>query len=229
MKKKAIILLSGGLDSTTCAAIAKDQGFELIGLTINYGQTHAFELEASKKVANHYNINEHSVIDIDLAQFGGSALTSNEIKIPKGRKISEMNDIPATYVPARNTIFLSIALAKAETINSFDIFIGVNAIDYSGYPDCRPAFISKFEKLANLATKEAVQNKGSYKIHTPLITLSKAEIIKKGMSLKVDYSITSSCYKPNESGIPCGFCDACILRKKGFENAGFKDPLDYQL
>ena len=227
MKKKAIILLSGGLDSTTCAAIAKYQGFDLIGLTVNYGQNHAFELEASKKVANHYGIDEHSIIDIDLAQFGGSALTSNKIKIPRGRRISEMNDIPATYVPARNTIFLSIALAKAETVNSFDIFIGVNAIDYSGYPDCRPVFISEFEKLANLATKEAVQNKGSYKIHTPLITLSKAEIIKKGISLKVDYSLTSSCYKPNEYGNPCGFCDACILRKKGFENAGFKDPLDY--
>ena len=228
MKKKAIILLSGGLDSTTCAAIAKYQGFDLIGLTVNYGQNHAFELEAAKKIANHYGIDEHSIIDIDLAQFGGSALTSNEIKIPRGRKISEMNDIPATYVPARNTIFLSIALAKAETVNSFDIFIGVNAIDYSGYPDCRPVFISEFEKLANLATKEAVQNKGSYKIHTPLITLSKAEIIKKGISLKVDYSITSSCYKPSKYGNPCGFCDACILRKKGFENAGFKDPLDYQ-
>ena len=170
MKKKAIILLSGGLDSTTCAAIAKDQGFELIGLTVNYGQNHAFELEASKKVANHYSIDQHSIIDIDLAQFGGSALTSSEIKIPSGRRMSEMNDIPATYVPARNTIFLSIALAKAETVNSFDIFIGVNAIDYS---------------------------------------------------------ITSSCYKPNKYGNPCGFCDACILRKKGFENAGFKDPLDY--
>ncbi len=145
------------------------------------------------------------------------------------RETSEMGDIPATYVPARNTVFLSIALAKAETVNSFDIFIGVNAIDYSGYPDCRPVFISEFEKLANLATKEAVQNKGSYKIHTPLITLSKADIIKKGISLKVDYSITSSCYKPNEYGNPCGFCDACILRKKGFENAGLKDPLDYQL
>jgi len=228
MKKKAIILLSGGLDSTTCTAIAKDQGFELIGLTINYGQNHIFELEASKKIASHYNIDDHSIIDIDLAQFGGSALTSEKIKVPKDRKISEMNDIPMTYVPARNTVFLSIALAKAETVNSFDIFIGVNAIDYSGYPDCRPIFISEFEKLANLATKKSVQNKGSYKIHTPLINFSKSEIIKKGISLKVDYSMTSSCYEPNNNGIPCGFCDACILRKKGFEDAGLKDPLAYQ-
>ena len=228
MKKKAIILLSGGLDSTTCTAIAKDQGFELIGLTVNYGQNHIFELEASKKIASHYNIDDHSIIDIDLAQFGGSALTSKKIKVPRNRKISEMNDIPMTYVPARNTVFLSIALAKAETVNSFDIFIGVNAIDYSGYPDCRPVFISEFEKLANLATKEGVQNKGSYKIHTPLINLSKSEIIKKGISLKVDYSMTSSCYEPNKNGGPCGFCDACILRHKGFEDAGLKDPIAYQ-
>ena len=228
MKKKAIILLSGGLDSTTCAAIAKNQGFELIGLTVKYGQTHIFELEASKNIANYYNIDDHSIIDIDLAQFGGSALTSKDIKVPQNRKISDMNDIPITYVPARNTVFLSIALAKAETVNSFDIFIGVNAVDYSGYPDCRPEFISAFEKLTNLATKKAVQNKGSYKIHTPLINLSKSEIIAKGISLKVDYSMTSSCYEPNKYGNPCGLCDACTLRIKGFEDAGLKDPLAYQ-
>ena len=228
MKKKAIILLSGGLDSTTCAAIAKNQGFELIGLTVKYGQTHIFELEASKNIANYYNIDDHSIIDIDLAHFGGSALTSKDIKVPKNRKISDMNEIPITYVPARNTVFLSIALAKAETVNSFDIFIGVNAVDYSGYPDCRPEFISAFQRLTNLATKEAVQNKGSYKIHTPLINLSKSEIIAKGISLNVDYSMTSSCYEPNKNGNPCGLCDACTLRIKGFEDAGLKDPLDYQ-
>ena len=227
MSKVAVILLSGGLDSTTCAAIANKAQYELHGITINYGQKHDFELEASRKIAKHLKFKSHAIIDIDLASFGGSSLVSDEIEIPKNRDIENVHDIPSTYVPARNTVFLSIALAKAETIKAFDIFIGVNAIDYSGYPDCRPVFISEFEKLANLATKEAVQNKGSYKIHTPLITLSKAEIIKKGISLEVDYSITSSCYKPNEYGIPCGFCDACILRKKGFENARFKDPLDY--
>jgi 7-cyano-7-deazaguanine synthase len=226
MKKTAVILLSGGLDSTTCVAIAKDQGFELYGLTINYGQKHISELESAKSIASYFDIKNHSIIDINLAQFGGSALTS-DIKVPKNRILSKMNDIPITYVPARNTVFLSIALARAETINSFDIFIGVNALDYSGYPDCRPAFISEFEKLANLATKEGVEKKGEYKIHTPLISLTKSEIIKKGLDLSVDYSMTSSCYDPSDNGTPCGRCDACQLRLKGFMEAGLKDPLIY--
>ena len=226
MKKTAVILLSGGLDSTTCVAIAKDQGFELYGLTINYGQKHIFELESAKSIASYFDIKNHSIIDINLAQFGGSALTSS-MNVPKNRNVSDMNDIPVTYVPARNTVFLSIALAKAETINAFDIFIGVNALDYSGYPDCRPAFISQFEKLANLATKDAVEKRGKYKIHTPLINLTKSKIIKKGLDLNVDYSMTSSCYDPTDKGYPCGLCDACQLRLKGFKEAGLKDPLVY--
>ena len=226
MKKTAVILLSGGLDSTTCVAIAKDQGFELYGLTINYGQKHIFELESAKSIASYFDIKNHSIIDINLAQFGGSALTSS-MNVPKNRNVSDMNAIPVTYVPARNTVFLSIALARAETINAFDIFIGVNALDYSGYPDCRPAFISEFEKLANLATKNGVEKKGEYKIHTPLISLTKSEIITKGLDLNVDYSMTSSCYDPSDNGYPCGLCDACQLRLKGFKEAGLKDPLVY--
>ena len=226
MKKTAVILLSGGLDSTTCVAIAKDQGFELYGLTINYGQKHIFELESAKSIASYFDIKNHTIIDINLAQFGGSALTSS-MNVPKNRNMSDMNGIPVTYVPARNTVFLSIALAKAETVNAFDIFIGVNALDYSGYPDCRPAFISQFEKLANLATKDAVEKRGKYKIHTPLINLTKSKIIKKGLDLNVDYSMTSSCYDPTDKGYPCGLCDACQLRLKGFKEAGLKDPLVY--
>ena len=226
MNKKAVILLSGGLDSTTCAAIARKKQFELYGLTINYGQKHIFEIESAKFVADYFNMKKHIVIDIDLASFGGSSLTSKNLEVPKNRILSN-NDIPTTYVPARNTVFLSISLAQAETINSFDIFIGVNALDYSGYPDCRPEFISQFEKLANLATKESVESKCSYKIHTPLINLTKSEIIQKGLKLNVDYSITSSCYDPNENGNPCGNCDACMLRLKGFKEAGKKDPLNY--
>ena len=227
MKKTAVILLSGGLDSTTCVAIAKDQGFDIIGLTINYGQKHIFELESAKSIARYFNIKNHSIINIDLANFGGSSLTSTNMKVPKNRRTADINDIPSTYVPARNTVFLSIALARAETINSFDIFIGVNALDYSGYPDCRPEFISEFEKLANLATKESIEKKGQYKIHTPLIHLKKSEIIQKGMELNVDYSMTSSCYDPYENGNPCGSCDACELRLKGFKDAGKIDPLEY--
>ena len=227
MKKTAVILLSGGLDSTTCVAIAKDQGFDIMGLTINYGQKHIFELESAKSIARYFNIKNHSIINIDLASFGGSSLTSTNMKVPKNRRTADINNIPSTYVPARNTVFLSIALARAETINSFDIFIGVNALDYSGYPDCRPEFISEFEKLANLATKESIEKKGQYKIHTPLINLKKSEIIQKGMELNVDYSMTSSCYDPYENGNPCGSCDACELRLKGFKDAGKIDPLKY--
>ena len=227
MNKPAIILLSGGLDSTTCAAIAKKNGYDLHGLTINYGQKHNYELKAAKLVAQNFKFNSHAVIDIDLASFGGSSLVSKEIIVPKNRNLEIKDDIPSTYVPARNTVFLSIALAKAETINAFDIFIGVNAIDYSGYPDCRPEFILQFEKMMNVATKDAVQNVGKYKIHTPLIKLTKAEIIKKGQQLGIDYQITSSCYSLNKYGQPCGQCDACKLRIKGFDDAGLADPLTY--
>ena len=227
MNKVAVILLSGGLDSTTCAAIANKAQYELHGITINYGQKHNYELEASRKVAKHLKFKSHAIIDIDLASFGGSSLVSDEIDIPKNRDIENVHDIPSTYVPARNTVFLSIALAKAETIKAFDIFIGVNAIDYSGYPDCRPEFISKFEDMMNVATKDAVQHIGKYTIHTPLIELTKAEIIKKGLDLGVDYNLTSSCYSPGEKGKPCGHCDACKLRLKGFSDIGIEDPLNY--
>ena len=227
MNKVAVILLSGGLDSTTCAAIANKAQYELHGITINYGQKHDYELEASRKIAKHLKFKSHAIIDIDLASFGGSSLVSDDIEIPKNRDIENVHDIPSTYVPARNTVFLSIALAKAETIKAFDIFIGVNAIDYSGYPDCRPEFISKFEDMMNVATKDAVQHISKYTIHTPLIELTKAEIIKKGLDLGVDYNLTTSCYSPRKKGKPCGQCDACKLRLKGFSDIGVEDPLNY--
>ena len=227
MSKVAVILLSGGLDSTTCAAIANKAQYELHGITINYGQKHNYELLASRAVAKHLKFKSHAIIDIDLASFGGSSLVSDDIEIPKNRDVENVRDIPSTYVPARNTVFLSIALAKAETIKAFDIFIGVNAIDYSGYPDCRPGFISKFEDMMNVATKDAVQNIGKYTIHTPLIELTKAEIIKKGLDLGLDYNLTSSCYSPRLRGKPCGQCDACKLRLKGFSDIGIEDPLNY--
>ena len=225
MSNKAVILLSGGLDSTTCLAIAKNQGFELYALTFNYGQRHDFELKSAQKIVDRYQIKNHSVVDIDLAQFGGSALT-DDIDVPKDRSESEMTDIPLTYVPARNTVFLSLALAWAETLNAFDIFIGVNALDYSGYPDCRPEYIAAFEKTANLATKAGVSGT-NFKIHTPLINMKKSEIILNGLQLGVDYSLTSSCYDPLKDGVPCGHCDACILRLRGFQEAGTLDPLSY--
>ena len=226
MNNKAVILLSGGLDSTTCLAIAKKQGFDLNALTFNYGQRHDFELKSAQKIVDHFQIKNHSVVNIDLAQFGGSALT-DEIDVPKDRSESEMTDIPLTYVPARNTVFLSLALAWAETLNAFNIFIGVNILDYSGYPDCRPEYIAAFEKTANLATKAGVSGE-SFKIHTPLINMKKSEIILNGLELGVDYSLTSSCYDPLKNGTPCGHCDACILRLKGFQEADTLDPLSYQ-
>ena len=225
MNKKAVILLSGGLDSTTCLAIAKEQEYDLYALTVNYGQRHAFELEAAKKVAQTIDVKKHSIVNIDLAQFGGSALT-DDIDVPKDRDESDMTDIPVTYVPARNTVFLSMALAWAETLGTTDIFIGVNALDYSGYPDCRPEFIESFERTANLATKAGVGG-NQFKIHTPLIHLTKAEIIRKGIELGVDYGMTTSCYDPQENGGPCGRCDACTLRLKGFKEDGLEDPLNY--
>ncbi len=223
--KRAVILLSGGLDSTTCLAIAREQGFDLFALTVNYGQRHIFELQSAKNVALSLDVEKHSVLDIDLAQFGGSALT-DDIEVPKDRVESEMANIPATYVPARNTVLLSVALARAETLESFDIFIGVNALDYSGYPDCRPEYIESFERTANLATKAGVSGK-NFHIHTPLINMTKAEIIKSGTKLGVDYGLTFSCYDPQGTGAPCGHCDACILRLKGFKEAGIPDPLNY--
>lgn len=226
MNSKAVILLSGGLDSTTCLAIAKNQGFDLNALTLNYGQRHDFELKSAQKIVDHFKIKNHSVVNINLAQFGGSALT-DEIDVPKDRSESEMTDIPITYVPARNTVFLSLALAWAETINAFNIFIGVNVLDYSGYPDCRPEYIAAFEKTANLATKAGVSGE-RFKIHTPLINMKKSEIILNGLKLGVDYSLTSSCYDPLKNGTPCGHCDACILRLKGFQEADAIDPLSYQ-
>jgi len=225
MGKTAVVLLSGGLDSTTCLAIAIDAGFEIAALTFNYGQRHKFEIEKAKQIIDHYQINNHSLINIDLSQFGGSALTDN-IEIPTGRSEKDMSDIPVTYVPARNTVFLSLALAWAETLKAFDIFIGVNALDYSGYPDCRPEYIESFEKTANLATKEGVAG-NTFKIHTPLINMTKSKIINTGLQLGVDYRMTSTCYNPDRNGNPCGKCDACFLRLKGFKKAGSIDPLNY--
>ena len=225
MKMKAVVLVSGGLDSTTCLAIAKEQDFDLYALTLNYGQRHDHELNSARMIVDFFNIHDHSIIDIDLAQFGGSALT-DQIDVPKKRDLSDMDEIPVTYVPARNTVFLSLALAWAEVLGSFDIFIGVNALDYSGYPDCRPEYISSFEKTANLATKAGVSG-SSFKIHTPLIDMTKSEIIKVGLDLGVDYSLTSSCYDPDQEGNPCGLCDACYLRLKGFKETGITDPLNY--
>tara|TARA_Y100001968_G_scaffold296255_1_gene304321 strand:- start:183 stop:863 length:681 start_codon:yes stop_codon:yes gene_type:complete len=222
---KAVVLVSGGLDSTTCLGIAREKGFELYALTFNYGQRHNHELNSSKMIVDFFNIHDHSIIDIDLGKFGGSALT-DQIDIPKKRDLSDMAEIPVTYVPARNTVFLSLALAWAEVLGSFDIFIGVNALDYSGYPDCRPEYISSFEKTANLATKASVSG-SSFRVHTPLIDMTKSEIIKVGIGLGIDYGLTSSCYDPNQGGNPCGLCDACYLRLKGFKEAGIIDPLNY--
>ncbi len=226
-KRKAVVLSSGGLDSTTAIAVAKDQGFQIFSLSFFYGQRHAFELEASKRVADVLDVKEHLVIDIDLRKIGGSALT-DDINVPKKRdKIEMARTIPVTYVPARNTIFLSYALAWAEVISSWDIFIGVNAIDYSGYPDCRPEYIKAFEDMANLATKTGVEGKTRMRIRAPLLEMTKAQIIKKGIELGVDYSLTHSCYSPVSEGVACGECDSCIIRIRGFNEAGVKDPIKY--
>ena len=226
--KKAVVLLSGGLDSATTLAIAHSEGFQLFALTFEYGQRHQREIEAAKKVANSLRATEHRIIDIDLAQFGGSAITDSAIEVPKDRTdLGNPDQIPPTYVPVRNTIFLSYALAWAEVLGAFDIFIGVNTTDYSGYPDCRAEFITAFEKLANLATAAAIQGKGQYCIHTPIINMTKAQIILTGTKLGVDYSLTHSCYDPDERGRSCGRCDSCRLRLKGFAEAGLKDPIEY--
>jgi 7-cyano-7-deazaguanine synthase len=221
---KAVVLLSGGLDSATVLAIAKAQNFVLHALTFRYGQRHAVEIEAARRVAGAIGVARHVVFDIDLSIFGGSALTS-DIAVPKGRSLHEMGrGIPVTYVPARNTVFLSLALAWAETLGSFDIFIGVNAMDYSGYPDCRPQFIHAFERMAALATKVSVEGGGRLHLHTPLMEMTKADIVRRGVELGIDYGLTSSCYDPAPGGRPCGACDACKLRAKGFAEAGLDDP-----
>ena len=223
--KKAVVLLSGGLDSTTVLAIVRDLGYLPYALSFRYGQRHSVELDAAGEVAAALGTEKHIIADIDLRSFGGSALTA-DIDVPKNRPADEMeSDIPITYVPARNTIFLSFALAWAEVLESSDIFIGVNALDYSGYPDCRPEFIEAFETMANLATKAGVEGRQKLKIHTPLIAMSKAQIIQKGIELGVDYGMTSSCYSPDEDGRPCSACDSCVLRAKGFTEAGITDPL----
>jgi 7-cyano-7-deazaguanine synthase len=225
--KKAVILLSGGLDSTTTLAIAKDRGFALYALTFRYGQRHECEIEAARRIARKLAVADHIVTQIDLRSFGGSALT-DDIEVPKDRPLDgPESHIPVTYVPARNTIFLSFALAWAEVQYAEDVFIGVNALDYSGYPDCRPDYIRAYESMANLATKAAVEGKQDLTIHTPLIHMRKAEIIRTGIELGVDYSLTHSCYDPYHSCKPCGRCDACRLRRNGFREAGLDDPLAY--
>jgi len=220
---KAVCLLSGGLDSSTCLGVARREGFECYALSFDYGQRHRIELEAAERIAQHFGAAEHRVAKIDLRAFGGSALT-DDIEVPKD---SLAEGIPITYVPARNTIFLSYALAWAEVLECSDIFIGVNAIDYSGYPDCRPEFIAAFEKMANLATKAGVEGRTLLHIHTPLAKLNKAGIVKLGAEVGVDFALTHSCYDPDEEGGPCGHCDSCLLRLKGFIEAGLHDPLPY--
>lgn len=229
MIKKAVILLSGGIDSTTTMAIAKSKGDELYAMSINYGQRHILEIENARRVASYFNAKEHMIVSVDLRNIGGSALTS-DIEVPKDRGLKDIaKGIPLTYVPARNTIFLAIALSWAEVIEADTVFFGANVLDYSGYPDCRPEYIRAFEYLANLATRTGVEGTRRFKVETPLINMTKAEIIKKGAELGVDFTMTHSCYDPAPEGFACGRCDSCILRKKGFIEAGIKDPIEYAL
>lgn len=224
---RAVVLVSGGLDSATVLAIARQRGYECYALSFNYGQRHKFELAAAGRVAEANGVVEHVVSELDMSRFGGSALTA-DIDVPKDRDEQAMGaGIPVTYVPARNTVFLSVALGWAEVLGAFDIFIGVNAVDYSGYPDCRPEFVEQFARLANLATKAGVEGTGTYQVHAPLIALTKAQIIQQGLELGVDYSLTHSCYDPDAAGRACGHCDACQLRWKGFLDAGATDPIEY--
>ena len=226
--KTAVCLISGGLDSSTCLAIARSEGYDCNALSFDYGQRHRVELEAAARVAKALGASRHVTIGVDLRAFGGSALTA-DIEVPKQRSGEDMaHGIPVTYVPARNTVFLSIALGWAEVLGAADIFIGVNAIDYSGYPDCRPEFIEAFERMANLATKAGVEGRTRVRIHTPLIRMTKAEIVRKAAELGLDFRLTHSCYDPDKAGRSCGLCDSCILRKKGFAEAGLADPLDYR-
>ena len=227
VKEKAVVLLSGGLDSTTALAVAQSAGYEIYAMSIDYGQRHSLELESASRIAKAMSVEKHLIINFDLRAIGGSALT-DQIEVPKERGAEEISSgIPVTYVPARNTIFLSFALAWAEVLGAQDIFIGVNALDYSGYPDCRPEYIEAFERMASLATKAGVEGRLRLKIHTPLIAMTKAEIIQTGLKLGVDYSLTHSCYDPDPKGISCGKCDSCLLRLKGFAAAGTPDPLHY--
>lgn len=228
MTRKAVVLLSGGLDSTTVLAVAKDEGFDPYAISFRYGQRHAVEIDAARRVADAAGVARHVVCDIDLRVFGGSALTT-EVDVPKHDSADDLSDdeIPITYVPARNTVFLSFALAYAETIECTDIFIGVNALDYSGYPDCRPEYIAAYEQMANLATRAGVEG-NKIKIHTPLINLTKAETVQLGTRLGVDYSLTLSCYDPDSAGRSCGHCDSCLLRLRGFADQGLTDPVAYQ-
>ncbi|HEY9449861.1 MAG TPA: 7-cyano-7-deazaguanine synthase QueC [Gemmatimonadaceae bacterium] len=225
--RPAVVLLSGGLDSTTTLAVAQRDGFDVSAISFRYGQRHAVELEAAARIARVFGVRRHEIVDIDLRPFGGSALTA-DIPVPKDRSDSEIGErIPITYVPARNTIFLSFALAFAEVLGARDIFIGVNALDYSGYPDCRPEFVEAFQQLANLATRSGVEGGAGLRIHAPLLNLTKAEIIKLGLSLGVDYSLTTSCYDPSPMGEACGRCDSCQLRLRGFAEIGARDPIRY--
>lgn len=227
-KAKAVVLSSGGIDSTTALALTKAEGFGLYSLSFDYGQRHRYELEAASRVAAFFDVEKHLVVRMDMTAIGGSALTS-DLQVPKGRDSDDMSaDIPITYVPARNTIFLSYAMAWAEVIAASRIVIGVNAVDYSGYPDCRPEYIEAFQKMANLATRSAVQEGLEITIHTPLIDMTKAQIIQAGTSIGIDYGLTHSCYDPSPEGLACGKCDSCILRMKGFQEAGVKDPTRYQ-
>ena len=224
-RPRAVVLLSGGLDSTTALAVAKAEGFVPYAMSFRYGQRHAVELDSARRVAQALGVVEHVVVEIDLRAIGGSALTA-DLEVPKGRSPADMGEgVPVTYVPARNTIFLSFALAWAEVLGASDVYIGVNALDYSGYPDCRPEYVTAFEAMANLATKAGLEGRQRLRIHTPLIALSKTEIIRKGLALGVDYGLTSSCYDPGPDGRPCGACDSCQLRAKGFAEAGVRDPL----
>lgn len=226
--KSAVVLVSGGLDSTTVLAIARQEGYRLNALSFRYGQRHAVELEAARRVAAAIGVERHVIADIDLRAFGGSALT-DAIDVPKHASAADLGEgIPVTYVPARNTVFLSFALAWAETLGAADLFIGVNALDYSGYPDCRPEYIAAFEAMANLATKAGVEGRSRFRIHAPLMALDKAAIIRRGLALGVDYGLTHSCYDPSPDGLPCGACDSCLLRRKGFAEAGLADPLRYR-
>ncbi|WP_437763382.1 7-cyano-7-deazaguanine synthase QueC [Sorangium sp. So ce281] len=226
---KAVVLLSGGLDSTTTLAIAQSEGYHVHALTFRYGQRHEGEIEAARRVAQRLGVAQHVVAQIDLRTFGGSALTS-DIAVPKGRSLDAIGTgIPITYVPARNTIFLSFALAWAEVLDASNIFLGVNALDYSGYPDCRPEYIEAFERMANLATKAGVEGRQQLKIHTPLILLTKAQIIQRGLALGVEYGLTLTCYDPSAQGEACGRCDACLLRLKGFAESGLADPAPYRV
>ena len=227
-ERPAVVLLSGGLDSATTAAIARHEGFAIYALSVNYGQRHVFELEAARRVAQSLGVRRHVVVPVGLSTLGGSALT-DAIDVPKDRRADQMaQGIPVTYVPARNTVLLALALAMAETVGAADIFLGINAVDYSGYPDCRPEFLDAFARLAGLATKAGVEGRLKFVFHAPLIRLSKAQIVRRGIELGVDYGLTHSCYDPDAAGVSCGRCDACQLRRKGFAEAGLVDPLRYQ-